>query len=83
MSETAAKERATFTISPAAKRLVESAAEQAGLSQSAWVEKALVYCALRESAPASQPADEAYAEALADEEEAALADDEFHQRGAA
>ncbi|MFC0866393.1 hypothetical protein ACFHYQ_29280 [Sphaerimonospora cavernae] len=83
MRDTATKERATFTLSPAAKGLAESCSEQAGLSQSAWVEKAIVYYALRESGPTFQPDDQTFTEALADEEEAALADDEFHQRGAA
>jgi hypothetical protein len=76
------RERATYTLTPTAKRLVAEAAERAGLSQSAWAEKALVYYAVLHGTP-PVPDEEAFAEALADEREIASAEDEYRQRGAA
>ncbi|MEV4117079.1 hypothetical protein [Nonomuraea sp. NPDC049695] len=73
----------SFSLSQTVLDLVATAAEREGLSKSAWMERAAVYYALVKGAPADQSSDELFAEALADEQEAAAADDEFHERGAA
>ncbi|MGR6924301.1 hypothetical protein ACU635_59415 [[Actinomadura] parvosata] len=73
----------SFSLSETALDLIATAAERDGLSKSAWMEKAAVYYALVKGAPAGHSSDEVLAEALADEQEAAAADDEFHERGAA
>ncbi|SPL90002.1 unnamed protein product [[Actinomadura] parvosata subsp. kistnae] len=73
----------SYSLSDTAQDLIGTCADAAGLSRSAWVEKAVIYYALVTGAPADQSADEALTEALGDEQEAAAADDEFRERGAA
>jgi len=73
----------SFSLSETVLDLIGTAAERDGLSKSAWMERAAVYYALVKGAPADQNSSEAHAEALADERDAAAADDEFHERGAA
>ncbi|GAA2702840.1 hypothetical protein GCM10010412_101030 [Nonomuraea recticatena] len=71
----------SYSLSEIAHGFIEAGAEQDRLSKSAWVEKAVIYYAIAKGAPAAT--DDAFAEALADEQEAAAADDEFRERGAA
>ncbi|TDD16619.1 hypothetical protein [Nonomuraea diastatica] len=71
----------SYSLSDIAHAFIEAGAENDRLSKSAWVEKAVIYYAIATGAPAET--DEAFAEALADEHEAAAADDEFRERGAA
>jgi hypothetical protein len=72
----------SYSLSDIAHSFIEAGAEQDRLSKSAWVEKAVIYYAIATSAPTTDT-DEAFAEAFADEQEAAAADDEFRERGAA
>lgn len=74
---------ASFSLSETVLDLIAAGAEREGLSKSAWMERAAVYYAVVKGAPADQSGDALLAEALADEQEAAAADDEFHERGAA
>ncbi|MGP4105331.1 hypothetical protein [Nonomuraea sp. KM90] len=73
----------SYSLSRTAQDLIDTCSDTAGLSRSAWVEKAVIYYALVTGAPADQATDEALTEAIADEHEAAAADDEFRERGAA
>lgn len=61
----------SYSLSSTAQDLIDVCSEKAGLSRSAWVEKAVIYYALVTGAPADQSAEEALAEAIADEQEAA------------
>ncbi|GAA3144337.1 hypothetical protein GCM10010466_39320 [Planomonospora alba] len=76
-------ERVTLSINAVTRQLAAEAAERAGLSLSAWADRALAYYAVREGAPEHDHLADDLTEALADEHELAAADDEFHQRGAA
>ena len=71
----------SYSLSDIAHGFIEAGAEHDRLSKSAWVEKAVIYYAIATGAPAET--DDAFAEALVDEQEAAAADDEFRGRGAA
>ncbi|MGP3959462.1 hypothetical protein ACTWPT_25975 [Nonomuraea sp. 3N208] len=72
----------SYSLSEIAHGFIEAGAERDRLSKSAYVEQAVIYYAIATGAPTAD-ADEAFAEALVDEQEAAAADDEFRERGAA
>jgi hypothetical protein len=74
----------SYSLSDIAHSFIEAGAERERLSKSAFVERAVIYYAIAHGAPTTPTAiDEAFAEALGDEQEAAAADDEFRERGAA
>ncbi|MBF8184601.1 hypothetical protein ITP53_02335 [Nonomuraea sp. K274] len=77
-----ATKNGSYSLSETAHGFIEAGHERERLSKSAFVEKAVIYYAIATGAPTAD-VNEAFAEALADEREAAAADDEFRGRGAA
>lgn len=82
MSSNASTRNGSFSLSEIAHGFIEAGAESAGLSKSAWVDRAVIYYAIATSAPTTAATD-AIDEALADENEAAAYDEAFPQQGAA